>query len=98
MSGLHVDTSAMNMNGKETVTNAEYFANELTNLRNNIEGLMAIWKGLAANEFQKSYEEQANNLLEFQRLLDELGEAISHSANILNQTEEDNANAGAHLF
>ena len=98
MSGLHADTAAMNMNGKDTVANAEFFANELANLRSNIEGLMTIWRGLSANEFNKSYEAQAHNLQAFQQLLNELGEAISRSANILNQTEEDNAAAGGHLF
>ena len=98
MSGLHADTSAMNNNGKDTVVNAEYFANELSSLRNNIDGLMAIWRGLSANEFNKSYEEQAQNLQAFQQLLNELGEGISKSAEILNRTEEENAAAGSNLF
>ena len=45
MSGLHADTGAMNMNGKDTVTNSEYFGNERASLRNNIEGLMTLWRG-----------------------------------------------------
>lgn len=98
MTGLSVDTGAMDANGKQTVANAEEFANELANLRNNIDGLMTIWRGLSANEFNKSYEVQAQNLNAFQQLLNELGEAISKGANILNRTEEDNASAGAHLF
>ena len=98
MSGLSVNTGAMDANGKQTVANAEEFANELANLRNNIDGLMTIWRGLSANEFNKSYEVQAQNLNAFQQLLNELGEAISRGANILNRTEEDNASAGAHLF
>ena len=32
------------------------------------------------------------------RILNDLGESISAAANILNRTEEDNANAGSHLF
>ena len=98
MSGLSVNTGAMDANGKQTVANAEEFANELANLRNNIDGLMTIWRGLSANEFNKSYEVQAQNLNGFQQLLNELGEAISKGANILNRTEEDNVSAGAHLF
>ena len=98
MSGLHADTSAMNMNGKDTVANAEYFSNELANLRNNIDGLMTIWRGLSATEFNNSYEAQAQNLQAFQQLLNDLGESISQGANILNKTEEDNASAGSHLF
>ncbi len=98
MSGLHADTSAMNTNGKDTVANAEYFSNELASLRNNISGLMTIWRGLSANEFNKSYEEQDQNLQAFQQLLNELGESISKGAEILNRTEEENASAGANLF
>ncbi len=98
MSGLHADTGAMNINGKDTVANAEYFGNERASLRNNIEGLMGLWRGLSANEFNKSYEAQDHNLEAFQQLLNDLGVAISKSANILNDTEEDNANAGANLF
>lgn len=98
MSGLHVDAGAMDLNGKDTVANAEYFSNELTSLRNNIDGLMGIWRGISATEFNNSYEEQAKNLSAFQQLLNELGESISKSANILNKAEEDNASAGAHLF
>lgn len=98
MSGLHADTSAMDVNGKDTVANAEYFSNELSSLRNNVSGLMTIWRGLSANEFNKSYEEQSQNLQAFQQLLNDLGEMISKGANILNKTEEDNASAGANLF
>lgn len=98
MSGLHANTAAMNMNGKDTVANAEYFSNELVSLRNNIEGLMTIWRGLSASEFNNSYEVQAQNLQAFQQLLNDLGESIMQGASILNQTEEDNANAGSRLF
>ena len=96
--GLHVSTAEMSKNGRETVANADYFSTELNSLRTNVEGLMTIWNGLSANEFNKSYEEQAHNLQQFQQLLNELGEAIGRSANILNKTEEENASAGAHLF
>ena len=68
MSGLSVNTGAMDANGKQTVANAEEFANELSSLRNNIDGLMSIWRGLSANEFNKSYEVQAQNLNAFQQL------------------------------
>ena len=98
MSGLHADTAAMNTNGKDTVAYAEYFSNELSSLRNNIDGLMAIWRGMSATEFNNSYQEQAQNLQAFQQLLNELGEGISKSAQILNTTEEENAAAGANLF
>lgn len=98
MAGLQVNAGAMNNNGNETVTNAEYFANEISSLRANVDGLMTLWRGLSANEFHKSFEAQAENLNRFSALLVELGEAISRGANILNRAEEDNAAAGARLF
>lgn len=97
MAGLQANTGAMNNNGNETVTNAEYFANEISNLKTNIDGLMTLWRGLSANEFHKSFEEQAENLNRFGVLLGELGEAIIKGADILNRAEEDNAAAGARL-
>ena len=81
MTGLYANTSAMNNNGKDTVAQAEYFANELSSLRSN-----------------GSYEEQSRNLNNFQQLLNDLGEGISRSADILNRAEEENASAGSHLF
>ena len=96
--GLQANTGGMNQNGRDTFANADYFQSELSNLRSNIENLMTIWKGVSANEFNKSYEGQAKNLNDFQILLNDLGESISKGANILNRTEEDNASAGAHLF
>ena len=98
MSGLQANTGAMNNNGQETVANAEYYQTELASLRRNIEGLMTIWKGLSANEFNKSYTEQDENFTKFAILLNDLGEGISKGAGILNRTEEENASAGAHLF
>ena len=98
MSGLQVNTGAMDVNGKDTVANAQYFQSELASFQRNIDGLMTLWKGLSANEFNNSYQAQAKNLDAFRVLLNELGESISKGANILNRTEEDNASAGAHLF
>ena len=98
MSGLHAATAEMDNNGKDTVVNAEYFSNELSSLHNNVDGLMSIWRGISATEFNNSYQEQAQNLQAFQQLLNELGESISKSAQILNTTEEENAAAGANLF
>ena len=98
MSGLHADTAAININGKDTVANSEYLEQELNNLRSNMEGLMSLWRGISANEFNTSYEEQATNFNAFRVLLNDLGESISAAANILNKTEEDNADAGSHLF
>ena len=52
MAGLQVNAGAMNNNGNETVTNAEYFANEISSLRANVDGLMTLWRGLSANHLK----------------------------------------------
>ncbi len=96
--GLQANTGGMSSNGRDTVMNSEYLQNELSSLRNNIDSLMNIWKGLSAREFLNSYQEQAKNLDAFRVLLNDLGDAITKGADILNRTEEENASAGAHLF
>lgn len=98
MSGIQANTAAMNQNGQQTIANAEFFQNELTSLRNNVDSLMSIWKGVSATEFNQSFQEQAKNLDSFRQLLLELGESISRGANILSKAEEDNLDAGSHLF
>ncbi len=98
MNGLLANTAGMDLSGVQTINNADYLQTELANLRSNIEGLMAIWRGPAATAFNSSYEKQAQNFIAFKDLLNDLGEAIRRGANILNQTEEENASAGARLF
>lgn len=98
MSGLHVNSGSMNTNGRDTVSNAQSLASELSSLKNNMENLMTIWKGSSANEFNNSYMEQNQNFKAFQELLNDLGTRISTAANNLNQTEEDNARRGSNLF
>lgn len=98
MSGLSVNTAGMDKNGKDTVNYADEFSTELKDLNSKVVGLNSIWRGSSANEFNKSFEAQAQNFQEFQQLLNELGGVISKNASDFNRTEEENANAGAHLF
>ena len=98
MSGLQANTGGMNQNGQATITNADYLQTELTSLARNVEGLMGIWRGMAASQFGQSFQEASRYFGAFQQLLNELGEGITKAAGILHNTEEDNASAGAHLF
>ncbi len=98
MSGLHVNSGEMNTNGRDTVTSAQNLESELSSLKNNMENLMGIWRGVSANEFNNSYNEQNQNFRAFRELLNDLGERISLAANRLNETEEDNARKGSNLF
>ncbi len=98
MSGLSVNTGAMSQNGSNTVSNAGYLQTELTSLARNVESLMGIWKGASASAFNQSFQEQSRNFEAFRLLLNDLGEAVTKAADILNRTEEENASAGARLF
>ena len=98
MSGLSANTGGMNENGRTTVSNAGYLQTELTSLARNVESLMGIWKGASASAFNQSFQEQSRNFEAFRLLLNDLGEAVTKAADILNRTEEENASAGARLF
>lgn len=95
--GLHADTRAIDSRGKATVTSAEDFGGEINSLGNQIDYLMSIWKGLSAEEFKKAYQEQAANLKKFQKLLEDLGAAISSGAGTLSRAEEENISAASRL-
>lgn len=96
--GLQVQAGSMKDDGEKTIGSAEDFLNEINNLRNNIDALMRIWNGPAASAFNSSFLDQADNLNEFQQRLNNRGEDIVASAQILNRNEEDLAAAGSHLF
>lgn len=98
MSGLHVDAGNMNSQGINTVSNAESFANEISNLSSNVDSLMSIWRGLAANNFKEAVDGQIVNLNSFRELLSLLGEKISEGARHFDDTEQDNASAASSLF
>ena len=96
--GLYANTEEMDAEGKQTVINADYFQKEIVSLKKNVDDLLAIWSGPSATEFQNSYTYQEENLQEFQKLLNELGENVSEAAGILETTEEDLANKATNLL
>ena len=98
MSGVYANTGSMDNNGREVVHNSQALFDELENFDGNVKSLLLIWRGISANEFEKSYDAQKVNLMAFQQLLGDMGESIQRSANILNSNEEDNAKKGANLF
>ena len=98
MNGLHVDSGNMNSQGLNTVSNAESFANEISNLSSNVDSLMSIWRGMAATTFKEAVDEQIINLNSFRELLTLLGEKISEGARHFDETEEENASMASNLF
>lgn len=98
MSGLHVDAGSMNSQGLNTISNAESFANEISNLSSNVDSLMSIWRGMAASTFKEAVDEQIINLNSFRELLTLLGEKITEGARHFDETEEENASMASNLF
>ena len=98
MSGLHVDAGSMNSQGLNTISNAESFANEISNLGSNVDSLMSIWRGMAATTFKEAVDEQIINLNSFRELLSLLGEKITECARHFDETEEENASMASNLF
>ena len=96
--GLHVDAGSMNFQGRNTVTLSQDLGTQINNLVNNVESLMGIWSGIAANEFKTVVDQQVVNLRNFQDLLNLLGEKITQGARVFDETEEDNASRAANLF
>ena len=98
MSGLYVDSGNMNAQGINTVANANDFLNEINVLVANVESLMNIWKGTAAESFKQSVDAQVVNLKEFEKILEILGEKIIEGAKDFDTTEDENAAAARNLF
>lgn len=98
MNGIHVDSELMREKGIGTVKSAEDLEAQVNSLKANMDELMTIWKGPAAEGFQTAVNEQVSNLNQFKELLNTLGEKIIDGANRFNETEEANANQASKLF
>ena len=98
MSGLKVNFSGMSANGRNTVQLSNDYAGLLAQLKANIENLMKIWRGAAANEFNSAYEQQDVIFHKFAELLTELGEKITEAARNFQNTEEENAAMAKNMF
>ena len=98
MNGLHVDAGSMNSQGVNTVKLAEDLNSEINSLNANIESLMGIWRGIAAQQFKQVVDTQVVNLRDFEKLLNTMGQNIVKGATLFDETEQDNANRASNLF
>ena len=98
MSGLYVNSANMNTEGMNTVSNSQSLANEIANLDGNVNSLMSIWRGAAANSFKEVVDAQIVNLNSFREVLTLLGEKIIDGARRFDETEEENASNASRLF
>ena len=59
---------------------------------------MGIWTGDAAQNFNRSYENQNKNFNDFKNLINDVGTAIVSASGVLDETEQQNASSGAKMF
>lgn len=96
--GLEAHTEDMSQNSTDTLRGSGEFLAELGSLENNVEGLRAIYRGDAADQFFQSYDGFAKSLQGFQETLESLGTAVGDASRLFEETEEENARAAAGLF
>lgn len=97
LDGLLYD-AGMTQDGNDTIDNAEEFENDIHSLESNVQELLSIWSGEAANAFRLSFEDKTAELMRFKKTLITRGENIVKASNELQRNEEDLAAAGSHLF
>ncbi len=96
--GLSVDPALMRQLGDDTRINAQQYWEELSSLRNNVESLIGIWHGNAADAFNNAYNSQNEIFSEFEARLEELGRVIMVNSSEFAETEGHLTAEGANLF
>lgn len=98
MAGLHVNAEVMHSQGVSTMNLSQELGTQIQSLSSNIDSLMTIWKGAAADQFRQATVPQIQNLRKFQELLDMLGQKIVEGASRFDQVEQDNVDRARSLF
>ncbi len=98
MAGLHVNAEVMHSQGVSTMNLSQELGTQIQSLSSNIDSLMTIWKGAAADQFRQATAPQIQNLRKFQELLDMLGQKIVEGASRFDQVEQDNVDRARSLF
>ena len=96
--GLHVQAGQMTQDGNNTIDSADEFCTEIRGLEESVHELLSIWRGASAAAFQSSFDGKTEQLLSFKNLLEQRGENIVQSANILDRNEQDLTAMGSNLF
>ncbi len=95
--GFKANPEGVRINGQKVISEAENLFDELSNLENNVNSLMGIWKGEAANSFKASFDEYQTLFKNFQLTLNDLGEATVKSSQIFQDAEAENARIASDL-
>ncbi len=88
--GLRVSPEVMKGHGDTAAKMAEEFKTQIEDLKTQKNGLMQIWKGTSATEFDEAVDIQAGKLEEFEGILYAMAEAIKKGAESYATTEEEN--------
>lgn len=96
--GLSVDPALMRQLGDQTRVNAQEYWQELASLRSNVESLIGIWHGNAAEAFNNAYTSQNEIFSEFEARLEELGRVLMVNSSQFADTESQLTAEGANLF
>ena len=97
MSGIMVSPAEMNQRGQQTVEHGYTFESELNSLASNIQALMGVWTGDAAQKFDQSFQEINTTFAGFKEKIIELGNSISAGATTLDATEQENTDMANRL-
>ncbi len=95
--GIKVSPETMKMHGEKAGRMTEEFKSKINNLNSYKNGLMQIWKGPSATEFDSAADIQVRKLNEFQSVLEEMSIKIKEGAATFERTEEENVQESRRL-
>lgn len=79
--------------GNQIKSETESFIQLLEKIKATNEGTQLYWKGESAEKYRQSVMEQAKNMDELAETLNSVGAFIVSAANLLEETETNNANS-----
>ena len=79
--------------GNQIKSETESFRQLLDKIKSTNEGTLLFWKGESAEKYRQAVMEQAKNMDELAATLESIGTFIISAANMLEETETNNANS-----
>ncbi len=87
---LKVSSDRMREHGEKAARMSDEFKTKIGDLKNSKNGLMQIWRGPSATEFDEATDIQTSKLEEFEGILAEMAQKIKEGADSYETTEEEN--------
>ena len=95
--GLKVSPEVMKEHGETAAKMSEDFKTKINDLKNSKNGLMQIWRGPSATEFDEAVDIQTGKLEEFEGILADMAQKIKEGADNYETTEEENTQESRRL-